>query len=165
MASITLKGNQINTIGELPALGSKAANFSLRKIDLSNTSLTDYTGEKVILNIFPSIDTGTCATSVRNFNKRASELENTKIICISKDLPFAHARFCGAEGIENVISASDISGAFGDAYQLKITDGPLEGLLSRAIVILDENGTVIYTEQISEIVDEPNYEAALNAVR
>jgi len=165
MASITLKGNQINTIGELPALGSKAASFSLRKVDLSNTSLTDYVGKKVILNIFPSIDTGTCAASVRNFNKSASDLENTKIICISKDLPFAHARFCGAEGIENVISASDISGAFGDAYQLKITDGPLEGLLSRAIVIFDENGTVIYTEQVSEIVDEPNYEAALNAVK
>lgn len=165
MAAITLKGNKINTVGNLPAVGTKANNFSLRKTDLSNTTLKDYEGSKVILNIFPSVDTGTCATSVRNFNKSASELENTKIICISKDLPFAHARFCGAEGIENVISTSDISGAFGADYQLTITDGPLEGLLSRAIVVLDENGTVVYTEQVTEIVDEPNYDAALNAVK
>ena len=118
----------------------------------------------MILNIFPSVDTGTCAASVRNFNKQASELNNTKIICVSRDLPFAHQRFCGAEGIDNVISASDISGDFVKAYQLQVAEGPLEGLASRSVVVLDENGTVIYTEQVAETVDEPNYEAALNAV-
>jgi thioredoxin-dependent peroxiredoxin len=165
MANITLKGNSINTIGTLPQVGSDAPNFTLRKVDLSNATLADFKGSKIILNIFPSVDTGTCAASVRSFNKSASELNNTKIVCVSKDLPFAHARFCGAEGIENVISASDISGEFGKNFQLTITDGPLEGLHSRAIVIIDENGKVIYTEQVSEIVDEPNYASALNAVK
>ena len=165
MANITLKGNSINTIGTLPQVGSDAPNFTLRKVDLSNATLADFKGSKIILNIFPSVDTGTCAASVRSFNKSASELNNTKIVCVSKDLPFAHARFCGAEGIENVISASDISGEFGKNFQLTIADGPLEGLHSRAIVIIDENGKVIYTEQVSEIVDEPNYASALNAVK
>ena len=165
MANITLKGNSINTIGTLPQVGSDAPNFTLRKVDLSNANLADFKGSKIILNIFPSVDTGTCAASVRSFNKSASELNNTKIVCVSKDLPFAHTRFCGAEGIENVISASDISGEFGKNYQLTIADGPLEGLHSRAIVIIDENGKVIYTEQVSEIVDEPNYASALNAVK
>lgn len=164
MAKITLKGNAFNTIGNLPVIGSKAPNFSLRNTDLSNISLEDFKGSKVILNIFPSVDTGTCATSVRTFNKSASELKNTKVICISKDLPFAHARFCGAEGIENVISVSDISGDFGRNYELQITDGPLEGLLSRSIVVIDETGTVSYTEQVPETVDEPNYEKALEAL-
>lgn len=164
MAKITLKGNAFNTLGNLPEVGSKAPNFSLRNTDLSNVTLENFKGSKVILNIFPSVDTGTCATSVRTFNKAAAELENTKVICISKDLPFAHARFCGAEGIENVISVSDISGNFGNDYQLAITDGPLEGLLSRSIVVIDENGTISYTEQVSETVDEPNYENALKAL-
>jgi len=165
MATITLKGNEFQTIGTLPAIGSKAPNFSLRSIDLNNLTLEDFKGGKVILNIFPSVDTGTCATSVRTFNKTASDLKNTKVICVSRDLPFAHARFCGAEGIENVISASDISGDFATDYGLKITEGPLEGLCSRSIVILDENGSVIYTEQVAETVDEPNYEAAINALK
>lgn len=165
MATITLKGNPFQTIGTLPEIGSKAPNFSLRAIELNNISLSDFTGSKVILNIFPSVDTGTCASSVRAFNKTASELENTKVICVSRDLPFAHARFCGAEGIKNVISASDISGDFSADYGLKITEGPLEGLCSRSIVVLDENGSVIYTEQVSETVDEPNYEAAINALK
>jgi thiol peroxidase len=165
MATITLKGNPFQTIGTLPAIGSKAPDFSLRAIELNNISLSDFTGSKVILNIFPSVDTGTCASSVRAFNKTASELENTKVICVSRDLPFAHARFCGAEGIKNVISASDISGDFSADYGLKITEGPLEGLCSRSIVVLDENGSVIYTEQVSETVDEPNYEAAINALK
>jgi thiol peroxidase len=164
MANITLKGNAFNTLGNLPEVGTKAPNFTLRNTDLSNITLESLEGSKVILNIFPSVDTGTCATSVRTFNKTAAELENTKVVCVSKDLPFAHARFCGAEGIENVISASDISGDFGNDYQLKIVDGPLEGLLSRSIVVLDETGTVIYTEQVSETVDEPNYENALKAL-
>lgn len=164
MATITLKGNPINTIGNLPAVGSKAPDFKLKTVDLATISLADYAGSKVILNIFPSVDTGTCAASVRNFNKSASELNNTKVICVSRDLPFAHARFCGAEGIENVISASDISGDFVKDYQLQFADGPLEGLASRSVVVIDENGTILYTEQVPETVDEPNYEAALNAV-
>ena len=165
MATITLKGNQIQTIGELPTLGTKAPNFSLRTIDLDTISLSDFAGSKVILNIFPSVDTGTCATSVRTFNKSASELNNTKVICVSRDLPFAHARFCGAEGIDNVLSVSDISGEFATDYQLKVANGPLEGLCSRSIVVLDENGVVLYTEQVPEITNEPNYEAAINAVK
>ncbi|MDG1803845.1 thiol peroxidase [Flavicella sp.] len=165
MATITLKGNPFQTIGELPSVGSKATDFSLRTVELNNISLADFAGSKVILNIFPSVDTGTCATSVRTFNKTASELENTKVICISRDLPFAFARFCGAEGIENVVSASDISGDFAADYGLKITEGPLEGLCSRSIVVLDENGSVVYTEQVPETVDEPNYEAAINALK
>ena len=166
MASITLKGNLINTIGELPAIGSKASDFQLTAVDLSIKSLNNYLGTRVILNIFPSVDTGTCATSVRTFNKTASNLENTKVLCISRDLPFAQARFCGAEGIENVEMLSDFAnGEFGKKYGLEITDGPLAHLHSRAIVVINENGEVTYTEQVSEIVDEPNYEKALAAIQ
>lgn len=165
MASITLKGNPINTSGMLPAIGSQAPNFNLTKNDLSSTSLSDFLGSKVILNIFPSIDTGTCAASVRQFNQEASELENTKVLCISRDLPFAQARFCGAEGITNVINLSDYkNGAFGKNYGLEIIDGPLANLHSRAIVVLNTKGKVIYTEQVPEIVDEPNYKAALESL-
>ena len=165
MAVITLKGNKIHTNGNLPEIGSQAKDFTMTKTDLSKASLSDYRGSKVILNIFPSIDTGTCAASVRQFNKEASELENTKVLCISRDLPFAQARFCGAEGIENVVNLSDYAtGNFGKNYGLEITDGPLEHLHSRAIVVLNENGQVIYTEQVPEIVDEPNYKAALEAL-
>ena len=127
--------------------------------------MADYEGSKVVLNIFPSIDTGTCAASVRQFNKEAVELNNTQVLCISRDLPFAQARFCGAEGIENVINLSDYgTGTFGKNYGLEITDGPLQHLHSRAVIVLDENGTVRYTEQVPEIVDEPNYKAALEAL-
>ncbi|WKD86403.1 Thiol peroxidase [Polaribacter huanghezhanensis] len=165
MANITLKGNAINTIGDLPKVGEKAPNFNLTTVDLSSKKLSDFSGKKVILNIFPSIDTGTCAASVREFNKKAANLENTIVACISRDLPFAQARFCGAEGIENVIMLSDFAtGKFGKDYQLEITNGPLANLNSRAIVIVYENGNVIYTEQVSEIVDEPNYEAALKSI-
>jgi len=166
MASITLKGNAINSLGELPAVGTKAPDFSLIKTDLSTANLSDYKGTKVVLNIFPSIDTGTCAASVRQFNKEAAELTNTKVLCISRDLPFAQARFCGAEGIENVVNLSDFgTGAFGKDYGLEITNGPLANLHSRAIVVLDETGTVVYNEQVPEIVDEPNYKAALDALK
>lgn len=166
MAKITLKGNAINTIGNLTAVGQKAPEFELVKNDLSKAKLSDYTGQKVVLNIFPSLDTGTCAASVRNFNKEAANLENTKVLCISRDLPFAQARFCGAEGIENVETLSDFAtGQFGKDYQLQITDGPLANLHSRAVVVLDENGVVQYTEQVPEIVDEPNYEKALAALK
>ncbi|MCI2228035.1 thiol peroxidase [Polaribacter sp. MSW13] len=165
MAEITLKGNTINTIGNLPSVGNKAPNFTLTTVELNQKKLSDFTGKKLILNIFPSVDTGTCATSVREFNKKASDLKNTTVLCISKDLPFAQARFCGAEGIKNVIMLSDFAtGSFGKDYQLEITNGPLAHLHSRAIVILDENGIVTYTEQVSEIADEPNYEAALKAI-
>lgn len=165
MATITLKGNPFKTIGELPKIGTKAPNFSLRTVELNKVSLEDFAGSNLILNIFPSVDTGTCATSVRTFNKSASDLKDTKVICISRDLPFAHARFCGAEGIENVISVSDISGNFSSDYGLQITEGPLEELCSRSIVVIDKEGTVVYTEQVPETVDEPNYEAAINAVK
>ncbi|MCX2678711.1 thiol peroxidase [Galbibacter sp. EGI 63066] len=165
MATVTLKGNQIHTSGELPQKGSTAPDFSLVKTDLSATSLSDYKGSKVILNIFPSVDTGTCATSVRTFNKEASKLGNTKVLCVSRDLPFALGRFCGAEGLENVIPVSDFRAhQFGKDYGLEFTDGPLEGLLSRVIIVLDENGKVIHTEQVAEIVDEPDYKSALVAL-
>ncbi len=165
MASITLGGNPINTNGTLPNIGTSAPDFKLVKTDLSNASLADYKGSRLVLNIFPSIDTGTCATSVRTFNAKASGLENTKVLCISRDLPFAQKRFCGAEGLENVINLSDFNtGSFGKDYGLEITDSVLTGLHSRVVIVLDENGKVIYTEQVNEIADEPNYEAALTAL-
>jgi len=162
MSQITLKGNMINTSGKLPEVGSKAVDFVLVANDLSEKTLADYQGSKVVLNIFPSIDTGTCATSVRNFNKEASSLENTKVLCVSRDLPFAMDRFCGAEGLDNVEILSDFrTGKFGEDYGLKIIDGPLNGLNSRVVIVLDETGTVLYTEQVAEIVNEPNYNSAL----
>lgn len=165
MANITLKGNAINTIGNLPTTGTQAPDFKLTAVDLSQKSLSDFSGKKIILNIFPSVDTGTCATSVREFNKKAADLENTIVLCISKDLPFAQARFCGAEGIDNVVMLSDFTdGNFGNSYALEIANGPLAHLHSRAIVIIDETGKVVYTEQVSEIVDEPNYTEALKAI-
>ena len=165
MTQITLKGNALNTIGSLPALGSKAKDFTLTAGDLSSKTLNDFKGQKLVLNIFPSIDTGTCATSVRNFNKDAASLNNTKVLCISRDLPFAQKRFCGAEGIENVVMLSDFNtGAFGKEYGLEMIDGALKGLHSRCVIVLDENGIVKYTEQVPEIVDEPNYEAALKSL-
>jgi thiol peroxidase len=165
MAKITLGGNPINTNGELPKAGTSAPNFELVKNDLSVASLADFKGSKLVLNIFPSIDTGTCATSVRTFNAKASALENTKVLCISRDLPFAQKRFCGAEGLENVVNLSDFKdGSFGKNYGLEMVDGPLAGLSSRVVIVLDENGTVTYAEQVPEIADEPNYEAALAAL-
>ncbi len=165
MAKVTLKGNQIHTIGNLPAIGSMAPNFHLTKTDLSSASLSDYSGKKTVLNIFPSIDTGTCAQSVRKFNEEAAKLENTQVLCISKDLPFAQARFCGAEGIENVEMLSDFrDGNFGKAYNLEFSDGPLQSLLSRVVVVINENQEIVYTEQVPEIVDEPDYKAALEAL-
>ncbi|HUH51292.1 MAG TPA: thiol peroxidase [Flavobacterium sp.] len=162
MASITLKGNPFHTIGNLPKTGTQAPDFSLIKTDLSPASSADFKGNRLVLNIFPSIDTPTCAASVRAFNQKAAALDNTKVLCISRDLPFAQARFCGAENLDNVITLSDFdSGNFGRDYGLTIADGPLKGLHSRAIVVIDENGKVIYTEQIGEIADEPNYEKAL----
>ena len=165
MATVTLGGNPIHTNGELPKTGSKAPDFKLVNTDLSIASLADFAGSKVVLNIFPSIDTGTCATSVRTFNAKASALSNTKVLCISRDLPFAQKRFCGAEGLENVINLSDFNtGSFGKTYGLEITDSVLAGLHSRVVIVLDENGVVKYTEQVPEIADEPNYESAIAAL-
>lgn len=166
MATVTLKGNPVHTSGDLPGTGTQAADFNLVKVDLSPASLSDFKGSKLILNIFPSVDTGTCAASVRHFNKDASELENTKVLCISRDLPFAQKRFCGAEGLDNVIMLSDFAtGDFGRQYGVEITDGPMKGLHSRAIVVLDENQNVTYSELVPEIGQEPDYEGALNAVK
>ncbi len=166
MARVAFKGNPVNTSGNLPAVGSKAPDFRLTKTDLSDVSLKDLAGKKVVLNIFPSIDTGVCAASVRRFNKEAASLSNTVVLGVSKDLPFAHNRFCGAEGIKNVVTTSELRDAgFGTAYGVRITDGPLAGLFSRAVVVLDESGKVVYTEQVPEITQEPNYEAALNSLK
>lgn len=166
MAKITLKGNPIKTIGKLPKVGKKAPKFKLVKTDLSTIKLKDFKGKKVLINIFPSIDTGVCASSVRKFNESAASLENTVVLNVSKDLPFAHSRFCAAEGIENVVTLSDfINGKFGRRYGATIKNGPMKGLHSRAVVVVDENGIVTYTQQVPEIVEEPNYEAALEALK
>jgi thiol peroxidase len=165
MATITLGGNPIHTSGELPKVGSKLADFKLVQNDLSVADLSTFAGKKLVLNIFPSIDTGTCATSVRKFNESASNLANTTVLCISRDLPFAQKRFCGAEGLENVVNLSDFQeGTFGKNNGLDIVDGPLAGLHSRVIIVVDENGVVTHTEQVAEIANEPNYEAALAAL-
>lgn len=164
MATVTLKGNKFNTIGSLPKVGDQAPAFTLVNGDLSETSLADFAGSKLILNIFPSVDTGTCATSVRSFNQKASELDNTKILCVSADLPFAAARFCGAEGIENVATGSSFRSSFGEDYGVAFVDGPLSGLLSRSIVVIDEQGVVVYNEQVSETTEEPDYSAAIAAL-
>lgn len=166
MATVTLKGNEIKTSGNLPKIGSKAPDFKLTGTDLSTKTLKDFEGHQLVLNIFPSIDTGTCAQSVRQFNKEASTLKNTKVLCISRDLPFAMGRFCGAEGLDNVINLSDYKdGSFGKTYGLDFITGPLEALNSRCVVIIDDKGMITYTEQVPEIVNEPNYEAALKALK
>ena len=165
MATITLGGNPVHTNGELPKTHTKAPDFKLVKNDLSVASLADFAGKKLVLNIFPSVDTGTCAASVRKFNEKASGLQNTTVLCISRDLPFALNRFCGAEGLDKVVSASDFrDGSFGAAYGLNIEDGPLKGLNSRVVIVLDENGVVKYTEQVADIKDEPNYDNAIAAL-
>src|SRR5690606_16123991 len=165
MATVTLKGNPIHTSGELPKVGSKAPDFKLTATDLSTKTLNDFKGQNVVLNIFPSVDTGTCAQSVRQFNKEAAALNNTKVVCVSRDLPFAFSRFCGAEGLENVVSLSDFKdGNFGKTYGLDFVDGPLEALHSRCVVVVNKDGIVTHAEQVGEIVDEPNYQAALDAL-
>ena len=166
MAQITLGGNPTNTSGDLPAKGSKAPGFTLAGVDLVDFSMEKFAGKKLILNIFPSVDTGVCAASVREFNKSAASLDNTVVLCISMDLPFAQQRFCGAEGIENVVMASGFrNGAkFGSDYGVMLADGGFQGLFARAVVVVDENGEVTHTELVPEIGQEPNYEAALNAV-
>ena len=158
MATITLSGNSIHTHGDLPKVNETAPDFELVNTDLSVAKLSDYKGSRVVLNIFPSIDTGVCAASVKQFNKEASNLSNTKVLCISKDLPFAQSRFCGAEGLENVVNHSDFrDGKFGKDYGVEIIDGPLKGLHSRAVIVINEEGKVMHAEQVPEIVQEPNY--------
>lgn len=164
MSTVTLKGNPIQTVGTLPEKGTKAPDFTLSGVDLSDKTAADYQGKKVILNIFPSIDTAVCATSVRKFNQEVSQLDNTVVLCISNDLPFALNRFCGAEGLSNVVPLSAFRSSFGGDYGVLITDSPLKNLLSRSIVVVDENGTVTYTEQVPETTEEPNYSAALAAL-
>jgi thiol peroxidase len=165
MAHITLQGKPIRTAGELPAVGSKAPAFTLTRTDLSDCTLADFAGQTVVLNIFPSIDTSVCAASVRRFNAEASGLPNTVVLCVSADLPFAHQRFCEVEGLKQVIPLSVFrSPQFGKEYGVTIVDGPIAGLLARAIVIINPAGTVTYTEQVPEITREPDYEAALRAL-
>ncbi len=166
MAQITLGGNPVTTVGDLPEVGSKAPDFKVTKTDLTDTSLSDYSGKNVVLNIFPSIGTGVCSASVRKFNELAAGTENTVVVCVSRDLPFAHKSFCEAEGIENVIPTSEYKDSgFSDNYHVKMLDGKFEGLLSRSIVVINSEGTVIYTEQVPEIAQEPDYDKALAALK
>ena len=164
MAKITFKGNEINTNANLPV--GIAPNFCLVKSDLSEAKLTDFKGKKVILNIFPSLDTSVCASSVRKFNAELNKLTNTVVLCISKDLPFAHNRFCEVEGLENVISLSEFRDKnFSTIYGVEMIDGPLKGLMARSVFVIDENGSIVYSELVPEIAQEPNYEVALTAVK
>jgi thiol peroxidase len=166
MAKVTLGGNPINTSGNLPAVGSQAPDFNLTTTGLADVSLKDYAGKKIILNIFPSLDTDVCANSVRKFNSEANKLDNTAVLCVSVDLPFAQKRFCGAEGLDNVIPLSALRNRdFGKDYGVSIVDGPLAGVFARAIVVVDANGKVTYTQLVPEIKEEPNYEEALAAVK
>jgi thiol peroxidase len=165
MAQVTFKGNPVNTAGALPAVGAQAPAFSLTGKDLSDIRLADFAGRKVVLNIFPSIDTSVCAASVRRFNAEAAALGDTVVLCVSADLPFAAGRFCTVEGLERVIPASTFrSPEFGAQYGVAVVEGPLRGLLSRAVVIVGPNGEILYTEHVAEITQEPDYEAALRAL-
>jgi thiol peroxidase len=165
MAKVKLRGNPVNTVGSLPAVGETAPGFTVVDKDLKEVHLQDYAGQKVVLNIFPSVDTPTCAMSVRRFNAEIAKRDNAVAVCVSMDLPFAHARFCGAEGIANVVSASAFRRPeFGDDYGVRMTDGPLAGLFARAVVVVDENGRVVYHQLVPEIAEEPDYDAALRAI-
>jgi thiol peroxidase len=163
MAQITLRGNAINTVGELPAVGSAAPQFTLTGTDLGEVTREQFRGKPLLLNIFPSVDTPVCATSVRVFNERA-EASGLTVLCVSNDLPFAQKRFCGAEGIENVITASAFRDSFGEDYGVKIVDGPMAGLLARAVVVIGADGNVAYSELVPEIAAEPSYDAGLDAM-
>ena len=166
MAEVTFKGNPVHTAGSLPKIGATAPDFKVIKTDLAPVTLSEFKGKRVILNIFPSLDTPVCAASVRRFNAEADKLENTVVLCISRDLPFAQKRFCGAEGLNNVIPGSEYrDSSFSSVYGVCIVDGPLAGLFSRAIVVVDESGKVVYTEQVREIAEEPDYTKALAAAR
>ncbi len=165
MSRFTLQGNPFNTVGELPKVGAKAPAFTLAKGDLSPLSSSEFAGKNVVLNIFPSIDTATCATSVRTFNKRIAESQGTSVVCVSMDLPFALSRFCGAEGIDRVVAASSFRSSFGKDFGVLIGDGPLQGLLARAVVVLGADGIVRHAELVGEVANEPDYAKALAAAR
>lgn len=166
MAQVTLQGNPAQTVGELPKVGAQAPDFTLTKTDLNDVSLKDYAGKRIVLNIFPSIDTPVCAMSVRRFNAEIDKIDNAVCLCASLDLPFAQARFCGAEGLDNVVSVSELRNRdFGNAYGVRIIDGPLAGLLARSVVVIDATGKVIHSQLVPEIKDEPDYEAALGVLK
>jgi thiol peroxidase len=164
MATTALRGNPVNTVGDLPAIGSTPS-FTLTKPDLSDVSAADLAGKNVLISIFPSVDTPVCATSVRTFNEKASQMPNTVVLNVSADLPFAQKRFCGAEGIDNVEVASTFRSDFGRAFGVELAEGPMSGLMARAVVVLDPQGKVTYTELVPEIAQEPDYDAAMAAVR
>lgn len=164
MTEISFRGTPVNTVGELPAVGHQAPAFELVGVDLLPVTSEALAGRRVVLNIFPSVDTDVCATSVRKFNQLASSLEDVTVLCVSMDLPFAGARFCGAEGLENVVVASAFRSTFGTDYGVKLVDGPLAGLLARAVVVLDGNGVVLHSELVQEIANEPDYDAALSVL-
>ena len=164
MAQTALRGNPVNLVGDLPAVGATAPAFSLTADNLSELTPADFAGKSVVLNIFPSIDTAVCATSVRTFNERAAGLDGTVVLCVSADLPFAQKRFCGAEGIDNVKTASTFRSDFGEQYGVTLADGPMAGLLARAVVVLDPSGTVVHSQLVPEIAQEPDYDAALGAI-
>lgn len=165
MAEFKLKGNPFHTTGDLPAVGAPAPAFTVTKVDLAPAALADFAGKRLVLNIFPSIDTDVCAASVRRFNAEASGLADTVVLCVSQDLPFALKRFCGAEGLSDVVTASDFrDGNFGRAYGVRIADGPLAGLLARSVVVVDRDGKVRHTQLVPETIEEPDYAAALKAL-
>lgn len=164
MAESALGGNPVHTIGDLPTVGSPSPSFAITKGDLSEVTADDYAGQRIILNIFPSVDTATCAASVRTFNEKAASLVNTVVLCVSADLPFAQGRFCGAEGLTNVVTASTFRSDFGTAFGVTLVDGKLAGLLARAVVVLDEHGTVIHSQLVPEIAQEPDYAAAIESL-
>ena len=164
MAQVTLGGNPVNTVGELPAVGSAAPSYTLAGADLSDVTPDSFGGKKVVLNIFPSVDTPTCAASVRAFNAAVADRDDAVVVCISKDLPFAQARFCGSEGLSNVVTASAFRSDFGTDFGVTLADGKLSGLFARAVVVVDESGNVVHTELVPEIAKEPDYDAALAAL-
>jgi thiol peroxidase len=163
--AITLGGKTIHTVGKLPAVGSAVKEFTLTGVDLNDKTLADYKGKYVIMNIFPSVNTGVCSKSVRKFNEDAAGLKNTTVLCISKDLPFAQKAFCGAEGIKNVVMLSDFRTDFGSSYGVEIVDGPMRGLLSRAVIVVNPEGKIVYQQQVPEIGQEPDYSAAIAAIK
>ena len=165
MATTAFKGSPVQTSGDLPAVGADAPDFTIVGTDLSDVTGSGYKGKRVVLNIFPSVDTGVCAASVRKFNELAASMDNTAVVCVSADLPFALGRFCGAEGIENVVAASTFRSDFGSTYGVTMTDGPLAGLLARSVVVVNEDGDVVYTELVPEITQEPDYDGAVAALK
>ncbi|WP_312803693.1 thiol peroxidase [Corynebacterium variabile] len=164
MADTAFSGTPAHTVGDLPAVGAAAPAFTTVNADLEDVSLSDFVGKRVILNIFPSVDTGVCANSEREFNTRATGLDNTVVVSVSKDLPFALGRFCAAEGIENVTATSSFRSSFSEDYGVRLLDSPLAGVLARAVVVIDTDGTVLHTELVPEITTEPDYDAALAAL-